>query len=490
MKTVNQLASLIILLLGTSTIAADSLKTIHLKNACSFHGASANFGGGVRSFASDSEAQLIANRILRKYDMTLNDARFQLRSALGNRIANATAGIENGQRFILYRQSFIQKVNRAAGTPWAGTAIMAHEIAHHLLGHTLGNDGSRIGEELKADRWAGAALKKLGASQNEATAVFRALPNIRASATHPGREERIDAVINGWLSVNTNNPKKEFIRQPRVPEPEMVAIRGGRFMMGSPANEAGRDDDERAHQVSVGDFSIGKHEVTVGEFRRFVDSAGYRTDAEKNADGKQGCFAYNGKEWAYTPGRSWKNSGFTQNDQHPVTCVSQRDAFAYANWLSNETGSSYNLPTEAQWEYAARAGTTTARYWGNSPDQACSSANVADQSTKRVTGWNDNWTTHSCNDNQTYTSPVGRYTANRWGLMDMMGNVLEWTCSAYDKNYGGSESQCTTTNDARNRVLRGGSWGSRPAWVRSADRDWSNAAFRLNYTGFRLSRTP
>jgi formylglycine-generating enzyme required for sulfatase activity len=170
-----------------------------------------------------------------------------------------------------------------------------------------------------------------------------------------------------------------------------------------------------------------------------------------------------------------------------VVCVSWNDAVAYTAWLSRETGQRYWLPTEAEWEYAARAGTTTARYWGDDPDQACAYANVADQ-TKGPEG--NSWTQkHECNDGYWSSAPVGRFRANAWRLNDMLGNVWEWTCSAYDKDYGGAEKECTNKDISTPRSLRGGSWSFRPIGVRSADRTGNTPPYRDGNVGFRLARS-
>ena len=253
-------------------------------------------------------------------------------------------------------------------------------------------------------------------------------------------------------------------------EPEMKLIRGGTFTMGSPASEKGRDD-EKPHSVRVGDFYLGKTEVTVGEFKRFVQARGYRTTAETNG---KGCRFHNGSEWADGVDKNWKRPGFSQTDQHPVVCVSFDDAMAYSQWLSSVTGKRYGLPTEAQWEYAVRARTKTARYWGN--DIGNNQANCD--------GCGSQW------DNKG-TAPVGRFRANVLGLNDMLGNVWEWTCSAYDKNYaGGKEQRCVGSGSRAQRALRGGSWYSEPRSVRSAYRVRNAPTARYYFVGFRLSRTP
>ena len=267
-------------------------------------------------------------------------------------------------------------------------------------------------------------------------------------------------------------------------EPEMRLIKGGTFTMGSPASEKGRDDDEKPHSVRVGDFYLGKTEVTVGEFKRFVQAKGYRTTAESTG---KGCRVLNSGKWEHDTSKNWKRPGFTQSDNHPVTCVSFDDAAAYAQWLSGLSGKRYNLPTEAQWEYAARAGTQSSRYWGDNADQSCGFANVADQSAKRQYS---GWTVANCNDAAVHTAAVGRYRPNGFGLYDMLGNVLEWTCSEADGNYaGGKEQRCLASGSRAQRALRGGSWFNFPRFVRSADRGRLTPTFRGYYVGFRLSRT-
>ncbi len=246
--------------------------------------------------------------------------------------------------------------------------------------------------------------------------------------------------------------------------PEMVMIPAGSFRMGSPAGEAGRDDDEGpVHEVEVAAFALGRYEVTVSEFRRFVDATGYRTEAETGG----GCYYWDGKQAQLDKDKLWRSPGFPQGDDHPVTCVSWNDALAYAEWLSKETGKGYRLPTEAQWEYAARAGTQTARFWGDDSSEACRYANVADRTAKETY---PDWAIHDCTDGYVYTASAGRFRPNGFGLYDMLGNVWEWTCSAYETKYAGAERRCVRKGDGGPRVNRGGSWGDEPRFVRSATR--------------------
>jgi formylglycine-generating enzyme required for sulfatase activity len=258
---------------------------------------------------------------------------------------------------------------------------------------------------------------------------------------------------------------------------DMMRIEGGCFQMGSSATEAGRQDDERQHRVCVDDFALGQHEVTVDEFRQFINATSYRTEAEKG----EGCWVWTGEQFDLDATKHWQHPGFSQDDRHPVVCVSWNDAQAYVEWLSRETGLKYRLPTEAEWEYAARAGTTTARFWGDDPDQACRYASVRDSQY-----WTDY--VHNCRDGYHYTAPVGSFQPNDFGLYDMLGNVWEWTCSVDDEKYGEAEQRCAPAEDSGRRVVRGGSWNYLPRYVRSAHRDWNEPGYRSFGLGFRLAQ--
>jgi formylglycine-generating enzyme required for sulfatase activity len=265
--------------------------------------------------------------------------------------------------------------------------------------------------------------------------------------------------------------------------PEMVAIPAGSFTMGSPAGEAGRGNHEGPqHSVSVRGFALGKYEVTRGQFAAFVRETGY------SAGGN--CYGYTGDRWEESASRDWRSPGFSQSERDPVVCVSWDDAKAYAAWLSRKTGKSYRLPSEAEWEYAARAGSTAAWYWGEDASQACGYANVGDRAVKRqYSGWT--LTVHECDDGQVNTAPVGSYRANGFGLHDMLGNVWEWTEDCWNKSYDGSprDGSAWTSGDCNRRVLRGGSWGNPPRYVRSAYRGSATASNRSYIVGFRLART-
>ena len=261
--------------------------------------------------------------------------------------------------------------------------------------------------------------------------------------------------------------------------PEMVRIEAGCFAMGSDPSEAGRHDNEPWHSVCVEDFSISRYEVTRGQYAAFVSETG--------REAPDGCQTYGDGGWGPRfgrSGRSWRDPGYAQNDDHPVACVSRDDALAYARWLSERQGQSYRLPTEAEWEYAARAGSGAARHWGDDAGRACLWGNVGDRALQRhYREWS--WTIHPCNDGYVHTAPVGNYRASPYGLHDMVGNLWEWTCSAYDAAYRGAEHRCTW--GGRNGVVRGGSWSNSPRWARSAGRFENRVDARFDLLGFRLA---
>ena len=265
--------------------------------------------------------------------------------------------------------------------------------------------------------------------------------------------------------------------------PEMVVVPAGSYRMGSPSYEQGRHDDEGpVHEVTIAaPFAIGVYEVTVAEFRRFVDETGYSAGSS--------CWTYEDGEVQDRADRGWRNPGFGQSGRHPVTCVSWNDAQAYATWLSQETGEEYRLPSESEWEYAARAGTATARPWEEGESGQCRHANGADASAKdRYSSWSGSV---ACRDGHVHTAPVGSFAANGWGLHDMLGNVWEWTEDCWNDSYAGAPSDGSVWEygNCAARVLRGGSWGSGPSDLRAASRGWGTTGNRNDYLGFRVART-
>ena len=261
----------------------------------------------------------------------------------------------------------------------------------------------------------------------------------------------------------------------------MVVVPAGSYRMGSPSSEQGRWEDEGpVHEVTIAvPFAIGRHEVTVAEFGRFVDGTGYSAGSS--------CLAYGDEE--EERGRSWRNPGYDQSGRHPVTCVSWRDAQAYVAWLSRETGEEYRLPSESEWEYAARAGTSTARPWGEGQSGQCRHANGWDASAQeRYSEWE--WVA-PCRDGHVHTAPAGSFAANGWGLHDMLGNVSEWTEDCWNGSYAGAprDGSAWRSGECSKRVLRGGSWYYGPSDLRAADRLRVTTGIRYGNDGFRVART-
>ena len=283
--------------------------------------------------------------------------------------------------------------------------------------------------------------------------------------------------------------KKQAARQQMALERElageMVAIPAGTFRMGDLSGE-GWDDEEPVHSVTVPAFRLGKYEVTVSRFRAFVEATGYRTDAERDADRYAGCASEQSDGmWDYVPNRSWRDPGYPVEDDQPVACVSWNDARAFINWLNEKAGGNYRLPSEAEWEYAARAGSATEYYFGDSESELCRYANHADRSTYF------NWRNEFCSDGVgNLAAVVGSYQPNGFGLYDMHGNVWEWVQDCWNDDYEGAptDGSAWTGGDCGRRVIRGGSWDDGARLLRSASRSGSGRSLRGNDVGFRLAQ--
>lgn len=266
---------------------------------------------------------------------------------------------------------------------------------------------------------------------------------------------------------------------------KFVRIFPGSFIMGSPASEPGRYEDELQHRVLfMRGFLMGTTHVTRGQFAAFAKEAAYKTDAEKEGF----AYAWNGKELAKVAGASWRSPGFEQTDDHPVVEVSWNDAVAFCQWLSKKENKSNRLPTETEWEYACRAGTTTAYFWGDSPDDGKGFANCADLTAKeKFPDWDPVFNWH---DGFAFTSPVSSFKPNPWGLYDMIGNALEWCDDAYAGYPSGAVIDVQGSlqhSDSTSRVLRGGSWNGDPRFCRAAYRSWISPGDRGFNVGFRLA---
>ena len=259
---------------------------------------------------------------------------------------------------------------------------------------------------------------------------------------------------------------------PKVAPLNFVFIRGGEFVMGSPSSETGGGNDETQHQVRLSSFYMSKYAVTVAEFRKFVEATGYRTDAEKA--GWSIIFSdeiekKDGVNWCCGVSGSVRSAS---EDNHPVIHVSWNDAVAYGQWMSATTGKTYRLPTEAEREYACRAGSVTAFNSGNTITlQQANFINAEGQ--------------YRAN-----TVPVDSFAPNAWGLYNMHGNVYEW-CSDWYGDYGsGTVSNPVGPATGLCRVWRGGCWRGSAGGCRSASRNYVNPDYRGNFVGFRLVFVP
>lgn len=358
----------------------------------------------------------------------------------------------------------------------------------------VGEEAERIGaktvasraKELSTAAQTGAAkANKLSKKQNDATPASHLplpLPSDTPKAYSPEMQSAFEAALSGrppWA-------RGFVLDAPGVrkwPKLEMIAIPPGRFLMGSPPTEKrwdGYDGREEPQTPVVIDyaFALGQHAVTLDAFKAFV--------AETNHDTGKSAFIWNGKEWEDTPGKGWRNPGFAQAGNNPVCCVNRNDAKRFTAWLNKKLGltgrpDAYRLPSEAEWEYACRAGTDTPFSFGPTinTDQANHDGNYSHDAGKKTGVFRQK------------TMPVGSFPANPFGLHEMHGNVWEWCEDTFQKNYEGAprDGSPWVRWASSSRVLRGGSWVSNPQVLRSAYRKWDAPTVRSSSVGFRLART-
>jgi formylglycine-generating enzyme required for sulfatase activity len=278
--------------------------------------------------------------------------------------------------------------------------------------------------------------------------------------------------LAGAAPAWTNSIQMEFVRIP-----------AGEFTMGSPLSEMDRFTNETPHQVKITKpFLLGATHVTVGQFGVFVKETGYQTVAEKEG-WAYGAWNAEQNKWDRLEGGSWRNPGFAQDDTHPVVCVNWHDATAFCRWLAGKERRSYRLPTEAEWEYACRAGTKTAYPWGENPDDGQGRANGCDQT---AAGRFALFPAFTWSDGFLYTSPVARFRPNAWGLHDMIGNTLQWCADGFADYPAGPVEDPRGPADAKERNLRGGAFVYGPRHCRSAFRGRNSPDFRNFYIGFRV----
>ena len=278
--------------------------------------------------------------------------------------------------------------------------------------------------------------------------------------------------------------------------PEMVAVPGGTFRMGAGDNEAkGFLEEVPQHRVHIKSLAVSRFDITRGEWKEFVNATSRSTNA--------GC-GYSGLPKEERSKASWDYLGFPQDDRHPVVCVTFQDASDYAKWLSRKTGHGYRLLSEAEWEYAARAGTSTPFPWGTTASHEYANYGTDDRPGPGLSQGRDAWIG---------TSPVGSFPPNAFGLYDMHGNVLQWVEDCFSNGYAaasndglayqeevslsnltGNVSSMNGTTACSYRMLRGGDWGDPPNMIRSAFRNFapspgqSLATYRSAGLGIRIAR--
>lgn len=263
---------------------------------------------------------------------------------------------------------------------------------------------------------------------------------------------------------------------------QLALIPTGEFAMGAGPMEEFVDIDERAHRVAISrPFYLGVYEVTLGQFRQFVEATAYKTEGEQG-DGRNLGYTGGGSQFDTGP-FSWRDPGFPQDDNHPVVLVSWNDAAEFCRWLSHKENRTYRLPTEAEWEWACRAGTTTRFSSGDDESTLTKVANIHTVQPKddsKAVFWGDGYA---------FTLPVGSFQPNPFGLYDMHGNVQEWCVDWYEPDYYARSPKIDPqgpTKSTDKRSVRGGSYHIMPWHARSANRAAGTPSYRFYDLGFRV----
>ena len=265
--------------------------------------------------------------------------------------------------------------------------------------------------------------------------------------------------------------------------PEMVVIPAGKFMMGAAPDFVARlPTEEPYHPVTIArPFALGRFEITRAQFAAFARETGYAVEP--------GCVFWNleRRNWDNDPKRTWQAPGFSQGDDHPVVCVPWIAARAYVEWLARRTARPYRLPSEAEWEYAARAGASARWYWGDRLAQACEYANLSDAAAKAAYA---HWNTFGCDDRYPYTAPAGSFKPNAFGLHDVIGNAWEWTEDCWNESYQGAplDGSPWLQGNCGKRVARGNAWLTGTSFSRVTFRLDNTVGHRMVHFGIRVAR--
>jgi len=357
-------------------------------------------------------------------------------------------------------------------------------------------DKARAAEEAKAAREREAferqrALEEAKAAelaraqaleQAKAAEQVKAAETIRLAALATADPRIGGAVESDEPRFKTTNPFKDC-----EDCPEMVTVAQGEVLMGSNRNDidsgiAAANEGPQHKAIIRQPLAIGRFEVTRDQYAAFVKRSGYK--------GGERCVTFENNVPQERANRTFLNPGFAQDGTHPAVCVSWTDAKAYVEWLSQTTGKPYRLLSEAEFEYAARAGGTSRFGVTSDPDEICKFANGADESAKAA-GLPGDSPYMNCKDGYPFTAPVGSFPANAFGLHDLIGNVWEWTEDCFYNDYASAKPDGAARTEAACpvRTVRGGDWFSNEAALRPAARAKANADARHDDIGFRVART-
>jgi formylglycine-generating enzyme required for sulfatase activity len=373
----------------------------------------------------------------------------------------------------------------AIATPGLDATAMFKDVQRKVANATGGRQVPWIEDGLLAEfRFTEAAASNSPASVSQSPSGATAAPTRTAvivtpaaAPRRPASSSRCGGAVLVSVSSRSARPlsaSEECALKPKDAFrecntcPEMVVVPAGGFTMGSPTTEKDRDDNEGPqHTVTIAHaFAVGMFTVTVDQFAEFAKASGY--------DAGSKCYNFEDSELEGRAGRSFRNPGFSQTGSDPALCLNLADATAYAQWLSKKTGRAYRLLTEAEWEYAARAGTSTRYFWGD--EIGSGNANCH--------GCGSQW-----DDKQ--TAPVGSFKPNAFGLYDMQGNASQWVEDCWQESYQGAptDGSAWSEGNCTRRVVRGGSWDDHPRSLRATFRTWVTLRDRHNDVGFRLGRT-
>ena len=434
------------------------------------------------NITQDEKILNLVTRILEVYNL---DNTYVIQAC--SSVENCVAAQRNGVQYILYNPDYMDDIRTLSFTEsdmpvsqgqWNHLMVLAHEVGHHMNNHLTNPLGLKPREmELKADETAGFILYQLGAPDPETACSALRSPGVSeaGSASHPPREERIAAFRKGWDKAAAKDNKNSGTQTGPKPDSErfyidslvgkMILVRGGTFKMGCTREQKACDDDEMpAHQVTLDDYYIGETEVTMGQYRYFALETGHVSTGKSVVLKGSDLKAKSGVDWRCD--ETGEKRPY-HSASYPVLHVSWFDATAYTEWLSRKTGISYRLPTEAEWEYAARGGQRGKGF------QYAGGNNLEELAWY---GENSNNKPHI----------VKSRASNELGLFDMSGNVCEW-CADYMGAYSEeNQSNPAGADTGELRVVRGGSWGNTDNLCRVACRTGVRPDNRDFNLGFRV----